>query len=257
MSIRTLLFAVFIACFTVPSLAAAQINTEAMRVGDPEEGFSGNVGASLDLKRGAVAYLELKGSTQNIYHYGVHTWLLSGNAGYGKTEGEKFAQRFFTHFRWTAMWHPRIGSELFTQVEYDEFLRQRLRSLLGSGPRVLVIDDETFQAFWGVAYMLEREILDIPPDNPHPQRGYYHRISSYLSLKWQPTENVNIVQTIYVQPRIDAFSDLRMLEQADLVVKLFDALSLKTSLTVLYDGRPPAGVVKTNLYLTQGVLLEY
>lgn len=244
--------------FLLPTaLVQAQVNTEVMRVGKPEPGFSGLVGANFNVQDGTVDFLEVSGNGQLNYNQGLHSLLLSSTAGYGKTEGDAFARKAFGHMRWTAMWLPRLGSEVFTQVEYDRFLRQRLRWLVGAGPRVQVIRDETFEAFWGIAYMIEREVLNIPASDPHPEHGTYHRATTYVSLKWVPTKAMSLVQTIYVQPRIDRFSDVRMLEQADLRVAVWSLLSLKTSITVRYDGRPPRGVDKTNLSLTQGFDLTF
>lgn len=233
--------------------AEAQVNTEALRVGDPDAGFSGNLSAGLDFKRGAVKYLELVGSSQLIYFHDVHTLLLNGSGAYGTTQGERFQGRGFGHLRWTAMWRRRLGSEIFTQLEYDQFLRQQLRALFGLGPRALLVCAQNFEAFLGVAYMLEREVLDIPASDPHPQRSLNHRLTSYLSLKWSPNEHVQIVQTFYVQPRLTALADVRMLEQADVRVAVGEQIGLKTSLTVHFDNRPPTGVAKANLALTQGV----
>lgn len=237
--------------------ALAQVNTEIMRVGDPQPGFSGLLGASLDLKAGNVDYFEVQGNGQLNYNWDIHGLLLSSTAGYGKTQGDAFAKNAFGHLRWTAMWHERVGSEVFTQIEYDQFLRKQLRALFGLGPRFLIIRTQTFETFGGVGYMLEREVLDIPASDPHPARSINHRMTSYLSLKWNPSDPVSLVQTLYVQPRIDRPKDLRMLEQADLRVAITKLLTIKTSVTVLYDGRPPQDVKKTNLTLTQGVDLVF
>ena len=231
----------------------AQVNTEALRVGDPKPGLSGTLGAGLDLKRGAVDYLELVGNGQIIYFQDIHTVLLNGSGGYGNTQGERFQSRAFGHLRWTAMWHPRLGSELFLQLEYDQFLRQQIRGLAGAGGRWRAFANETFETFFGLAYMLEREVLNIEPDNPHPRRSLNHRLTSYISLKWNPNDRVQLVQTLYVQPRLDDPIDVRMLEQADIRVAMVEQLGLKTSVTVHFDNRPPAGVPKANLALTQGV----
>ena len=255
------IFAIFIclglAHLVIGSNAVAQVNTEVLRVGDHKPGFGGLLGVDLDVQSGTIDYFELTGNGQLNYHYDIHHFLLSGKSGYGTTQGDAFLQQVFAHARWTAMWHKRVGSEVFTQLEYDRFLRQNIRALFGTGPRILVIQTDQFESFWGVAYMLEREELNIPDSDPHPSRSLNHRLTTYLSLKWNPAENVSIIQTLYVQPRLDRFRDVRMLEQADLRVSITNMLSIKTSITVRYDSRPPQEVAKTNTQLTQGIDLQF
>ena len=65
---------------------------------------------------------------------------------------------------------------------------------------------------------------------------YKHKLNSQLSL----------ISTTYYQPRLSEARDYRALEQAGLAVKITDKLSLKLSLDIAHDSRPPQSIRQTD-----------
>jgi hypothetical protein len=187
----------------------------------------------------------------------VHTWLAHSRGGFAEQGGERFVSNAFVHGRWTAMWLDRIGSELFGQVEYDQFVRLQRRLLVGAGPRFVVYDGELVEVALGTAYMLEYERLDIPATDSHPQRTLYHRNSTYNTVRVALTDLLTLVNTIYVQPRIVRPADTRVLEELELAVSVAENLTLSTTARLRFDSDPPAQIEKVDLELKNGIELQW
>jgi len=62
--------------------------------------------------------------------------------------------------------------------------------------------------------------------------------------------------TLYVQPRFDAPSDVRVLEEVELLGRVGERLALGVTFGVLYDSAPPTGVQPTDLRLASTVRLS-
>lgn len=242
--------------FAAAQVALAQVNTETLRLGVPSPGFQGDFKGDLALKRGNVELLQVGGSGRVFYQTGVHTPLLFARAEFAEQGGERFAETTFVHARWTAMWLPRLGSEVFAQLQYDAFLRLTFRALSGFGPRFAVVLEKWLELFAGTAYMLEREVLDIAPTNSHPQRTLNHRWTTYGSIKLKLGEVLGLSNVAYVQPRIDRFADVRFLDELELQARLHEHLSLVDALVLRFDSDPPDGVRKWDLGLTAGLRIN-
>lgn len=235
------------------SAAAAQVNTETLRLGDPPDGPHGDLKADLALKRGNTELLQLGGSGRAYYQAGVHTPLLFMRGELGSENDERFTENGFIHARWTAMWHPRVGSELFGQVQYDAFIDLKFRGLIGAGPRFAVLLEDWVELYLGTGYMLEREVLSIPSTDPHPRRTLAHRSTTYVSIKIAAAETVSLRNVAYVQPRWDRFSDVRVLDELELEVDANDYLAIVNTLGFRYDSDPPSTVRDYDLDLKIGL----
>ena len=98
-----------------------------------------------------------------------------------------------------------------------------------------------------VAYMLEFERVqerieerDPPPNVVHD--GYdetQHRASSYALGRVKLGDNLDLVETFYIQPRLTDLGDTRLLSQSQLVVKVTKKVSITTSIYIAYDTVPP------------------
>jgi hypothetical protein len=237
------------------AIAHAQVNTETLRLGEPAEGLHGDLKADLALKRGNTELFQLGTSGRTFYQAGVHTPLLFARGEIGTQSDERFAENGFVHARWTAMWHPRVGSELFGQIQYDAFIDLKFRALVGAGPRFMVVDAAWIELYLGTGYMLEHEVLSIPADDPHPRSTLHHRSTSYASLKLALAETVALTNVAYLQPRWDRPSDYRVLEELELQAGVGDFVALVSSLVFRYDSDPPSTVVRYDLSLKLGVRL--
>lgn len=243
-------------CWATSGTVAGQVNTETFRIGEPEPGFRGALQGDLSLTKGNVDLVQAGADATGYYHAGIHTPLLAAQAGYGEQGGERFVERAFTHGRWTAMWWPRLGTELFGQLQFDAFVRLKFRALGGAGLRAIAVSEDWIEVAVGAGYMLEREVLNIAAGNRHPRTTVFHRGTSYATVKVALADHLTLTNVAYVQPRFVDPSDLRVLDDLQLAVKVTELLSLTNTLSYRLDTRPPDGIARFDVSLRLGLRLE-
>jgi hypothetical protein len=273
---RSLLFALGLWFASFPcGLARAQINAESLAEGVKGPGWGGAAKGSLALFRGNAELLEVSGEAALRFataHPGAEDRekflfrdrvLIYGSAGMRDVSGETVVNNGYAHLRYTRMQWPRFGGELYAQAQYDEVRLLRRRMVGGGGVRAVFADWERFGGWLGTGYMYERERRDIPqedrpPGGPDPISMVNHRLSNYVTLVLEAVEDtLNFVNILYVQPRLDAFSDVQILEQLTMVIRITDRFSFNSDLQVRHDSRAPRSLKKTDLRLSQGVTISF
>lgn len=241
--------------------AFAQVNAEVLKAAPWKAGLSLGADGSLVMSRGNVVYLEA-GGTVRAQWQSLHApddtgepWVkqrvfVVGSARYAETARGPFVSQTFAHARWTAMWHPRFGSDVFAQHQTNQFLRMRARAVGGPGVRVEAVRSRHFAVWLGSAVMLEYDRLSALEGSTEALESFDVRWSSYLTLRLAALSDRLLVQnTTYAQPRFDLFADTRLLNETEVMAKMVDALMLGFTVSVLHDTRPPLGVVPTDVRL--------
>lgn len=232
--------------------ARAQINTEAMRLKTKKDGVRGFVAGDLIWQTGSTDVLQV-GLTGRIgYQKGIHRPFLQGYYRLGQKDEVKYVHNGFLHARWPAYWHRRVASEVFSQVEFNEFKLLRLRTLTGAGVRVAAVDSKYVDLFIGSGYMFEYEDLNLTDLALHPMAGlarprhpaktYHHRWTNYVTLLVDVTKWVFLSNVLYAQPRFDKFSDVRVLEDLSVTFKVYKRLAVVLSFSLDWDSDPPVEV---------------
>lgn len=262
-----------LAMFFVAAPAYGQVNTEKLR--STTEGFSGAADFSLFVRRGNLDLTKV-GTSLRMQHVTLHPpetttsttveplrrpkslVLLIGNLTLGiRNSSDRYINNGFSHLRWTRMWHPMIGSETFAQLQYNEFLRLKQRLLLGGGLRAKPVFERWGDVSFGSAAMLEIEEVseDLGVEEPSTR---VVRWSNYASISlYLDDPNVGVVNTFYVQPRFDDFSDYRILNESELTIGVTNALSFVVAGTILFDNRPPAEVEKLDIIITHSISVTF
>ncbi len=264
-----------LACWLWTDASAAQVNTEILRPAREREGFSADLDASLSLSRGNVEELDLGGMLKAQYQtlyplppapehepapvpFVRQQAFVVANGRRAEQSGNTFVDEAFAHARWTGMWHPRVGSELFVQGQLNRFQRLLARSLVGAGVRVDIVHSPALRLWGGSGYMFEHDHVDVQAGASDAAETYEHRWTSYLASRLELWGGPLLLQnTLYVQPRFDALSDFRLLEELQLLAKVTQVLSLGTKLSVLHDSAPPTGVKQTDLRLSSTLHLSF
>ncbi|MFO0590607.1 MAG: DUF481 domain-containing protein [Polyangiaceae bacterium] len=252
--------------------AAAQVNAEALRTNPLKPGFSVNFDGSFALATGNVELFDLQ-STGRVQYQTLYPVppvpegetpplpfirqrvLMTGSGRFTEANDKPVASQSYLHMRWTGMWHPRVGTDVFIQHQYDRFFRLQRRSLAGAGIRVDIVHEPTFLWWGGSAYMLEYERINVKQGAPDEPETLSHRWTNYLTERLALGDSVLLQSTTYFQPRFDDFSDYRVLEVLEGLGKVSDLLGFGLSLTVLHDSAPPTGVKNTDVRLTTNVHL--
>lgn len=162
---------------------------------------------------------------------------------YGTSRGLVLAKKTFEHVRVRSELEGGWRWEAFAQHEYDQFRRLSLRALIGTGPAYQLFDTASLGALIGAAYIYEDERLDKRAGTLDAgKHSVAHRASVFLTGHENVSDTVTIVETVYVQPRLDAGSDVRILGELAVQTKLTKHFALKDGFTVAYDATPPDGV---------------
>jgi hypothetical protein len=79
------------------------------------------------------------------------------------------------------------------------------------------------------------------------------RWSNYVNVRVRLSETSYIRTTGYVQPRLDAFADVRILNETRLSVAITKRVSLQIRFDLYYDSRPPDNVEDLDVALRNGL----
>ncbi len=253
--------------------ASAQVNAEAAAPSThaAKAGFSGGLDGSLALSKGNIDLVDVGGAGrvqyQTLYRreqtVGALPWIrqrtfLTASGRFAERADAKFISQAFLFGRWTAMWLPRVGSDLFLQFQFNEFLRLRRRSLAGTGLRLEIVHHPAFVLSTGAGYMVEYEKIDVAPGASDRPTVVSHRLASSVSARLALFDGSLLAQnTLFFQPRFDDWGDARVLDDFQVMAKVTDVLSLGTTVSVFYDSAPPTGVLPADLRLTSTVRLSF
>ena len=243
--------------------AANIVNVVSVISVEPEEGLTGSLSGALDLRRGRASRLILSAAPVLRYRHHDHLFITYGSGEYD--EDNETVNRLFGHARYRLRLMPRLIGEVFTQHETNPGVEQEYRGLVGLGPMLLLVTRKHARVAWGVAYMLEYELVDddvaCPPEQPGcaEDPGLQHRVSSYVTGNYQLDDKVQLVDTLYVQPLVrDPVADFRLLNDAQIAVLLTRWLSFNTTLSWAYDRAPnPTILAPYDVTLKSAITVQF
>lgn len=249
--------------------ASAQVNAEVLRANPFRAGWSGGVDASLALARGNVELLDVGGAGRLQFQtlhppsatdgapFVRQRVFVTTSGRFAESAGVDFVSQAFTHGRWIAMWHRRVGTDLFAQFQYNEFFRLNGRAVVGGGVRVEAVHSPRFMLWGGSGYMFEYDRIRVRPGATDAPESWEHRWTSYASARFATFDGRLLLQnTVYVQPRFDALGDVRVLEEFEVLSKVTEVFGLGLTTSLLYDSAPPTGVRTVDLRLATTIRLS-
>jgi hypothetical protein len=242
--------------FLWTSSALAQVNTEPLRKRIKARGFSALVEAALAGRTGNSEGIAADGTGGVGWATDPHLAFVFASADYSRFNETTQVNKTFAHARYNYEFAPRLWGELFAQAQSDQFQRLKLRNLLGVGPRVAVVLHPNVDLFVGTAYMLERDVIDVAPGASDERDQLAHRSSTYVSAHLTLDERITLATTTYVQPKLDDFSNVRLLSESAVIFKVTDVLSASLHFNVRYDSDPPTAVLPTDTELKNSLRLS-
>ena len=251
-------FVVVVLIWLASSIAHAQIVNVQGALAKVPEGVSGNIELKLEWREGNSPVIDTSGTGTILYRDGKVIGLALVRGGYAKSQDVELSKNTFEHLRTRISIDCRWKWEVFAQHEYDKFRRLQLRALAGTGPAFQIVDNKDVGLLAGIAYVFGYERLDRRMDALDAGDTYFeHRVSAYLTGRETLASNVNLIETIYVQPRIDEPSDARFLGEVSLQTKLSPRIALTNGFTIAYDRSPPDGIERLDTDLKVGVVLKF
>lgn len=243
------LFGTFFLLFYFQSFTQV-VNIENKRIYDDTSGWSGVVDASFSAQQTRDLLLSLNFRTLAQYKTRKHFFLLLNDFGYSKGD-VVYANRGMSHFRYAY----RIKNspwkwESYLQIQYNQLLLQRDRSLAGTGLRWKIYDNKQIRFFAGSSFFFEYEEIQ-----PYTEFNRDVRWSNYIS--WfinKPTYAFTAVT--YYQANILNFKDYRLSGQYTFLFKLKKNLDFKFEFSNNFDSKPPQTVRKWIFSSTFGIVLK-
>lgn len=239
-----------------PRVEANIYNVQSILATEAEEGLGGSIIASVDWRTGNVSYLFLSATPVARYRHGDHQLIGIVRAEHKTSRGQRIISRFFEHLRYRYELGDRLLLETFGQHEFDAVKRLQLRALVGAGPKVDLVEGDDYGLGLGLAYMLEYERIKNDDEPDAGDRDLAHRASSYLTGRYELAPHLQLIETFYVQPRLTALADTRLLSDTQLVVQATAHVSLTTSFSIAYDTEPPAAIDRLDTALVSSITIE-
>ncbi|MEO6772381.1 MAG: DUF481 domain-containing protein [Kofleriaceae bacterium] len=240
------------------SVASAQIVNVQGSIAKPPAGneVDGQLEAKLSWAEGNAPMFDLGGAGSIVWKHDRFLSLAQARAEYGTALGVVNTYKTFEHVRERVTLSCLWRWEAFAQHEYDQFRRLSLRTLIGTGPALQILNEPEVALLAGAAYMLDYERLDeragTTDAGAHIDES---RASFYLTGREQLTPQVALVQTIYAQPEITHWANYRLLGDTAVEVKLSKRIALTDGLLVDYDSRPPQGIKTYDTTLKIGLVI--
>lgn len=238
------------------SEAISQVNIEKMRVEDPE-GLSFTFSSNFSIRAGNLKRYDVSVGSRLDYKIDRNHIFLLGNVGYGESRNQSYKNRSFAHLRFMHTVSPLVTTELFGQVENDEFTLLQIRILAGIGMRIPYVKKERVAVSQGMSFMFEHEELDPARVIEHPSSITSNRWNNYVNIRLKLNDTVSFFNTGYFQPRFDDFDDFRLLLDSGLRIEFSSRFSFSTSLNLRYDSRPPDELESLDLDVRNGFRFEF
>jgi hypothetical protein len=225
----------------------------------PGDGVTAQAELKLEWREGNNSFFDVGGGASVLYRRGRMLGLAIARGEYGNAGGGvAIARKSFEHLRARVAIDCRWRWEVFGQHEYDAFRRLVVRAVAGTGPALQILHQDNVGVLAGAAYLFEFEQLDTRAGTIDAGvRSIASRASTYVTGTETAGPTVSISETVYVQPRIDEPSDVRVLGELSATVKLSRRFALTNEFTAAYDRTPPDGIRRYDTQLKVGVLAAF
>ena len=234
---------------TAINLTNAQVNIEKLRTEN-----SSNISLGVNINIGNNNVTTVDAATLVLKKLSVNNFIiLKAKYNKGFKDNKDFVDNYFGHIRLTSMMSKRLGIEVFSQAEGDDFRALLLRQLNGTGLRLNISKEKLFNVNLGLGIMSDYEKISI--DNKTTSL-FFARYTSYISIIKSFKDSKNeIILMSYVQPRLTEFSDIRITIEflIRLIVSDRFKVYLDNSVDFKHDSKPPVGI-ETNDFTTKSMV---
>lgn len=235
--------------------AQAIVNIEGMRDQATGPGLSGTLNLSVSGANGNTEKFATSAGVHLLWRHTRASTLFIASHDYGSSNQVRDTNKSFIHIREVVPHSERFAYEGFVQGERNEFTRLSLRTLFGAGVRMRLHGNDVGATWLGTGAFHSTEKLE---DNPLYSDGGTERLwrgNIYLAIAYHLHNNISVESTSYYQPALSDTGDYRLLEQASVRFTINNHLSLRLTLDINHDSRPPESVKQTDVNYLSG--LEY
>jgi len=227
------------------------VNIENLRKEKDSIGWSGHASLEFSIEKNRNRILAFSNQLKVQYKAKKSTLFFINDLDFKEINDATIVNNSTQHLRFSHPISKKVSYEAFLQLQTDKISEINLRALVGSGFRFSLHQSEKSNFFLGTTLMFEYEdSLEELLDDIHRDV----RSSNYLSFKIHPNKNITIVSASYFQPRIDKFSDYRILSETSLIFTIAKNLKFTTSFNYLFDAFPATNAVKEEFELSNGLV---
>ncbi len=244
-------FLILLSFWSYTNSTAQIVNIESARMQSDTVGWMGNIGASVLLSQSTSKIFQTNLETHLQYktRNDQGLWLILGNFGFLKINGDRILSDGLAHLRYNRKLNEWLRWEFFGQFQNNVITQIDSRILLGTGPRFKLVKKKTFHLYAASLFMFEREKERTTPVIVNNDL----RNSSYLSFSWIPRENMELNSTTYFQPLLKKISDYRVMNQVSFYLKATQHFGLSLKWNYLHDEFPAGTAPKTNYNFSTGI----
>jgi len=219
-------------------------------------GWFGYLGLGANFVKNTKSIITIGGELRLEYLQRKNRILFLSNYNLIRANQENFIDNGFQHFRLNYQINKRLTYEFFSQIQFNNQVRIKLRGLLGTGLRFRILRSGKQKIYWGISYMREYDEIEIIENIITIFRD--NRMSTYLSMTLYPFEdNFSISNTTYYQPVLTNFSDVRLSSQSSLRFAISKRLVFSTIFSITNDTRVPENIPATYFSLRNGIRWEF
>lgn len=246
------------ALFLVPSAGWSQgiLNTERYQLDDVS---GGHAAVDLSVSGSAGNARLLNASASGIVGVrGERHWLrLIGGGSYLADRERRVVDDRFAQLRHSFFATPSLEVYQFVQYQANQTLLLESRWLVGGGVRTPLLSGESVALVVGTGVMYEVENRDAARLSPRDEtRLRTTRMANQAVFTHRLAGGATVQNIVYAQPALDAWSDLRLLNDLLVRVPLTETVSLAATLEWRHDSRPPAGLKRDDLSFSTGLSIE-
>lgn len=234
----------------------AQVNTEKFRISTDSLGLSVRSDIDLTLMAGNTDFSFMGTNTRFNYNWGGDYTFLVVNGGFGFNNGERFFSQALLHLRNVNSLNDVISVEEFVQYDNNKQILLQHRGLAGAGLRIKFIENEEIISRLGPSVFFEHESYNLDSDKKHKEVINTARLNLYLTSLFKLQSDISFLAIIYLQPKFDEFSDLKILFDSALNINLGKAVDFVAKLQMRYDSLPADGIEKFDLITKLGLAIN-
>ena len=245
-SIKNILF-LFLSLFLLNDLVFAQIvNMESAR----KEGLSGfQFQANFGLNGSSGTVDRTNYSVETRLDYNSNKWQRFGVFSYKREEKDDSitSNNTFFHLRAVRKVTNLVSWEVFSQLSEKPLQKIKRRELFGAGVRLSPY--KTLRVGLGLFDENEERILS--------ETRKTTRLNTYITNDFKISDTATFEPTLYIQPDIDDFSEVRSFFVAGLRLKITEKFSSIISYENTYDSSPPPSTDQSNSFYGIKFSFEY
>lgn len=241
-----LLFSGMFICFTFSF--AQVVNIENKRIYDDTTGISGLIDASVSAMKTKDLLFNFSFRPVVQYKTPCHYYLFINDLMYSKGGSQLYANYGLSHFRYAYRIKGPLKWESYAQVQYNQLLDQRSRSLAGTGLRIKLLDIKGYRLIFGTSTFYEIERI-----NSTNAVTKNMRWSNYFSWFMESKNQLSFSGVMYYQPVWTDLNDFRFMGQYTLIFHVTKRTDFKFEVSHFYDSRPTVGVVKSYFNSSFGI----